>query len=417
MAVVAVATALALQGRDRSGTPPGRVTNQTASSSTSSPSGAGDLGARESEAIAVLRRQDRALATGSQARYLQTWVGEQEARRHATTTYLNLRALRVRTLQARYVGPVSAQPVAVQRRFGRTAWTADVDVSWRLAGIDRAPATMEVTYTFVERSGEVVVADIGAASRTPVWLLGPLDVRRGSGTLVVARDAEDAGELHRGLRQAVADVRTVLPRWRGPVVAYAPADRRELEAVLAAEPGAYSEIAAVTTTVDGSGEQDAPVAMVVNPEVFDRLGPVGARVVLAHESTHVATGAAAVPMPLWVAEGFADYVGVGAVDVPLRVSARALIQEVRREGLPRRLPGDEAFSGAAGPAEAAYEQAWLAMRMIAERYGEPRLVAFYRAVVSDPDSLAKAAREQLGVGLPHLTAQWRRYLRSVAGAG
>ncbi len=109
--------------------------------------------------------------------------------------------------------------------------------------------------------------------------------------------------------------------------------------------------------------------IVVNPWVFDGLGPIGRHVVVSHEATHVATGATTVSMPLWVAEGFADYVGVGSVDVPLRVSARAAVRQIRKSGLPDRLPRDSAFH-AGGGAEATYEEAWLAMRLIARQYGQ-----------------------------------------------
>lgn len=367
----------------------------------------------------VLRRQSKTLDAGRRTRYLATWDDSWgSARRRASVVYANLQALGVSSLRTRYVGPATGEP-AVPTGHGSAAWAAEVDVSWRLPAGGRAPVLMTTTYTFVERHGEVVVADIAAngSARLPVWLLGPLEVRRTSRTLVAARDAADARRLARGLHQAAEDVREVLPAWRGTLVAFVPRDESELEAVLAAEPGAYDGVAAVTTTLDGSSQDAAPVAVVVNPAVFDRLGPVGARVVLAHESTHVATGAASVSMPLWVAEGFADYVGVGAVDVPLRVSARALVREVRRGGVPARLPDDSAFAG--GPAaEAAYERAWLAMRMIAERYGERRMVAFYRAIVARPDALSSAVRDSLGSNLHQLTTQWRRYVsRVVDGVG
>ena len=150
----------------------------------------------------------------------------------------------------------------------------------------------------------------------------------------------------------------------------------------------------------------------INPTVFDDLGPIGSHVVITHESTHVATAATTVTLPLWVAEGFADYVGVGAVDVPLSVSARAALRDVRRHGVPRHLPGDSQFSGSS--IEVAYEQAWLAMRVIARDYGRRQLVAFYEDVVHRPYAVRSAVRDNLSTSLSGLTQTWRTYLKGLA---
>ena len=68
--------------------------------------------------------------------------------------------------------------------------------------------------------------------------------------------------------------------------------RRTSSAALGAEPGTYDQIAAVTTSVDGTTGADAPVHVFVNPDVFGSLEPTGAQVVMSHEATHVATDAA-----------------------------------------------------------------------------------------------------------------------------
>jgi hypothetical protein len=45
------------------------------------------------------------------------------------------------------------------------------------------------------------------------------------------------------------------------------------------------------------------VHVFVNPEVFDRLQPTGAQVVLSHEAVHVATDAARSDVAPWLLEG------------------------------------------------------------------------------------------------------------------
>ena len=76
----------------------------------------------------------------------------------------------------------------------------------------------------------------------------------------------------------------------------------------------------------------------VNPTVFGRLKERGAQVVMSHEATHVATGATFASMPTWLQEGFADFVALDGAGVPVELAARQILDRIRKEGLPRRLP-------------------------------------------------------------------------------
>jgi hypothetical protein len=122
-------------------------------------------------------------------------------------------------------------------------------------------------------------------------------------------------------------------------------------------------------------------------------------------------------MPLWVAEGFADYVAIGSVRLPVAVAAKEALAVVRRSGAPQSLPADTAFDVQGSGLEATYEEAWMANALIARTYGQQRLVAFYQAVESHPDDLAGAFRRILRTSVAAFTASWRRYLRETAGAG
>jgi hypothetical protein len=409
-AVVAVGLAVQLQRSDDSAGNHGDL---------NPPSGARgfDPESHTADAIAVLAQQDRALSRESSTAYMHGWDTGEAAQRQASQIFDNLRALRI-DLHARYVAPDAGGLTSGQaRRLGADAWAADVDVTWRMAGVDRTDARTTLTYTFVEDHGSAKVVKVAASERErePVWLLGHLNVRRTDRTVVAATTPSGANRLHGALRRAVADVSRVLPDWRGDLVAYVPSTARQFDGVLGASPDSYKDIAAVTTTVDGSRRNDAPIAIVINPTVFGRLGPIGAHVVVTHEATHVATGATSVTMPLWIAEGFADYVGVGSVDVPFSVSAHAAIRSVRQDGVPRSLPTDAAFQ--TGRIEIAYEEAWLAMRMIAADYGRGRLVAFYEDVVHRPDAVATSIRDNLGTSQAALTRQWRAYLEEIVDGG
>jgi hypothetical protein len=370
---------------------------------------------------AVLQRQQDAVRNRSRRAYLHTWnTGSPATIRHGARVFANLRKLHASITDFRYVAADSPEPPAItmHRQLDARAWTAVVELDWRLAACSGPPARVLLSVTFVRRGDGAYVASIAPAAgqRRPVWLRGRLDVRRTQRTLAAASTPHEAERLHALLTRAVADVQRVVPSWRGGLVAFEPATTTAFDALLAAAPGAYDGIAAVTTTVDGSTSRRSPVAIFVNPAEFDRLAPVGAQVVISHESTHAATGVAAVGLPLWVAEGFADFVGVGSVDVPLSESAAALIRDIHQHGLPSSLPSNATFRAAGDRLEVAYEQAWLAARLIASEYGEARLLKFYEHVVSSSGRVQLALRAELGTSLRKLTAQWRAYLRTVVRA-
>jgi hypothetical protein len=170
----------------------------------------------------------------------------------------------------------------------------------------------------------------------------------------------------------------------------------------------------VTTTVDGSLSPQAPVHIFVNPRVFDPLGTRGSQIVMSHEATHVATGAAVSSMPTWLLEGFADFVALDHVDLPVSVTASQILARVRKGGPPAHLPGKTEFDPENQALGASYESAWLACRLLAERYGEKRLISFYRASDRD-DSTTEAFGDLLGTDQQEFTRAWKGYLRKLAG--
>ncbi len=292
-------------------------------------------------------------------------------------------------------------------------WSASVDVSWRYAGFDRVPAEAEVRFTFAAGEGRVQVAGVGGgADRTPIWLQGPLQVVRTPHTLVLA--AVDARRYAGLAARAVPIVHRVLADWRPRLVVEVPRTPARLRAALAAEPDEYAQIAAVTTSADGSVTPRTPVHVFVNPAVFSGLHPNGAQVVMSHEAVHVATDAANSLLPLWLVEGFADYVALRDVPLPLSTTAGQILGEVRKRGAPRHLPGAAEFDTSQTHLGASYEAAWLACRLLAQRYGEDRLVGYYRALSKGAED-GPAFRQHFGLSLPAYTRSWRSWLVDQAG--
>ncbi|GII76065.1 hypothetical protein Sru01_10470 [Sphaerisporangium rufum] len=180
--------------------------------------------------------------------------------------------------------------------------------------------------------------------------------------------------------------------------------------VLVPDTTAQAATLAAPAAVSGLAALAATDRMIIEPESFARLTPTGRDVVLAHELTHLVTGAAADGRtPKWLVEGFADYVGHRDAGLPVPVAAAELAADVRAgrapDGLP--LPGD--FAAGAPRLAQAYQEAWLACRYVAGRFGERTLVTLYReSMRGDVDA---AARRTLGMTMPELAAAWRGYVR------
>jgi hypothetical protein len=372
---------------------------------------------REAAAAALLGKLSDGLSDGSRREVLSLAVaGDKAAARKLGDIYANVRRLRIADLEMRYVDEdAGALSTARQRALGGGAWVGDVQLSWRLKGYDAGESRMEVALTLVQTpSGAAFVsARTGSSEAAPLWLLSRVAVERSGRTLVMATDPADLPRFSALARRAVSDVDKVLPGWHGKLVAEVPSSEQQLNRILGSSAHEYDAIAAVTTTVDGSAEQSSPVHVFVNPQVFDPLGERGSQIVMSHEATHVATDAATASMPTWLLEGFADYVALAHVDLPVTVTASQVIGEVRKTGAPRHLPGPTDFDTENTALGASYEAAWLACRLIAEQHGEKKLITFYRRVDRGA-GLHRAFREVLGTREQAFTKAWHGYLEDLA---
>ena len=326
----------------------------------------------------------------------------------------NAESLHLADLSMRYVDEAAPLSAGDQARFGQDAWRGTVQLAYRYAGLDQAPAQVETSAVFVPTPQGVRIAGFGGGdSRVPLWLADHLSVVRTPRTLLAVAGGPP-GRYPALMKRARSQVQRVLPSWRGPLLVEVPHTRQQLDAAVHAEPGQYDNIAAVTTSADGSLAPGAPVRVFVNPEVFDKLKQRGAQVVMSHEATHVATGATFVSMPTWLLEGFADFVALDGAGVPVDVAAGQILKRIRKEGLPKTLPTTSDLDPTATGLGATYEEAWLACRFLAAEFGTGRLVRFYRAV-SNGTSAPDAFRGVLGVSQPEFVRRWRADLARLAG--
>lgn len=320
----------------------------------------------------------------------------------------NARELALVELSARYVDEVGA--VAPDG-----SWTAAVDLTWAIDGFDEEPAHAEVLVAFAPDDGRVAITGLGGGDRiSPLWLRERLAVRRTPRALVMAAGEQAAREARvylQRVRRAVPVVRRVLPQWRPSVVLEVPASSEALDDALDVADGTYADIAAVTAAADGSPRTSGPVRVFVNPEVTGRLRGAGAQVVISHELVHVATDATTVSLDPWLLEGFADYVALRDIRLPLSTTAARARALVRRDGVPDHLPGVAEFDTSADNLEAAYELAWLACVEVAARVGERGLVRVYDE--ASDGATTRRALASVGLTPGEVLRGWQRRLREL----
>ena len=320
----------------------------------------------------------------------------------------------------------------LDEEYGAGSWWApDVVLQHAIAGYDTRPTLDPQHLTFVERDGRWLLAaddDFAAVGRDTtrlLWDLGPVVAERRDEVLVLGRPGDRSllRDVARQAAQAVPRVSRVWgEQWRRGLVVVVPGSAQEMDRLLDGD-GDLSRIAAVATAELTGGAEFDPAGdrVLVNPGTFPGLGGLGRQVVLTHEVTHVASRAATGPgVPSWLAEGLADHVAYLDVDLPLAVSARELRADVRAGAVPEALPTTEDFDGGNPALPQAYEQAWLAVRMLVDRYGQGQFLRFYRATgalrgLPPEQAVEQTLQSVLGTTTAQVTADWQALLRRELG--
>ena len=304
--------------------------------------------------------------------------------------------------------------------------TADAELRYRIDGYDHAPVTAARTLTLTHRDGTWYVVSDKPAKKTgeQLWEQGDVGVVRGKHSIVLG-----VGQSQEALRGYADLADHAVPAvtnawgtdWARRDVVLVPESLDDMAGLLGASASGYRGIAAVTTGEAGGSVQAPADRIIVNPDAYGVLGDFGRQVVLTHETTHVATRArTTAATPLWLSEGYADWIGYRGSGRTATQAAPELQRAVVDGHLPAGLPEDSAFgfSGSATELAKAYEGGWMACRLIADRWGEVRLNDFYRAVGSHrkrPGAVEDALRDVLGTTPEKFTAQWRDYLRAQLG--
>ncbi len=315
----------------------------------------------------------------------------------------NVRSLGLSGISLRYLGSrPSADPTRLE---------VSVDLRWRRAGEPGLlAAQVPMVLTLGEGGAWFLTARVTGTHSLPLWLLGRVDVARSPGVVVDSLDPAATGRYLDYAVQARSDVGRYLPPPAGDLVIEVPRSAAEFTALLASTSPEAKALAAVTETSFGAEHG----SILVNPGLMDRLSGLAAQIVVTHEAVHVALDAPGSGTPMWLQEGYADYVAFATHPASVRVVAADLLTQVARSGPPGHLPGPDAFAGSTQTEGVAYESAWLACRWIANHYGADRLLALYRAA-DRADSDARPLRRILGITRARLTQQWRASLSRLAG--
>jgi len=308
------------------------------------------------------------------------------------------------------------QTTPTSRPAADELWAPSVRLRYRLDGVDAEPSTRPMGYLFARHGDRWLLASDTAAGETwrGPWDFGPCHVLTSPAGLVLSHPGGEAlaARVLAELPSAVDVVSEVWgTAWPRQVAVLVPGGPEEMRA-LVGPAFAVGSIAGVAVA-----EQIDPVAhtargqrVVLNPAGATALSPLSLRVLLRHEITHVAVRGNTVDgAPLWLLEGFADYVGFRDSDVPAAKAAPALAARMRTAP-PTALPSDADFRGPA--MDLAYQEAWSVNRYLAHLLGEPGLVALYRKLAAAKSDVDGVLRSTIGTDTAGLTEGWREFLRT-----
>ena len=315
-------------------------------------------------------------------------------------------------------------------QLGPDAWVARVAGRYSLAGYDTTSREFESYFTAVRRGSRWKLADdTDGGTQVQLWDLPRLTVLHSATTLVVGSGPASRLRPYLALGDlAVSRVRSVWTSgWNARLVLVVPATAAQMAEQVGQDPRQVAQVAAVTDGPIATTGRAGADRVVVNPGAFATLEVKGRQVVVTHEATHVAVRATTDrPVPLWLSEGLADYVGYRDIGATRAQVAAALLDRVRAGSGPTALPDAADFDPGRSTIAPSYNAAWLAVCRIVDRRGEAGLVRYYRAVATTPrgehtpgdaDTNARAAFPVvLGTTEAAFTRDWLAYLRRLAGS-
>jgi len=266
-------------------------------------------------------------------------------------------------------------------------WGADVSVpqvrvSTQLRGFDVEPVQRVTGFAFARKAGRTVIVSelTGAGKQFPSsnpapWDLVRIHVRATVDTLQLYDDKTwgRAADVGAALESGIASVRSGVPfAWDGHAVVYVFGRAAVLDSFdgVGVPGGNIKHLGAMTFPMYAVLGQPAVagIRFTLLPSSL-RAGPAFLGRIIRHELTHVALGDRDDGVPVWFAEGIAEY--MGARDIPQdqrRIASVALVRA--REGV-HALPASRGFNG--DDQAWHYALSWMACDYLAATRGETAL--------------------------------------------
>lgn len=302
------------------------------------------------------------------------------------TLFANLRQFRFTKLE--YFLANEHQVPRLVDKWGRTTFSARVMMRYQLAGLDAKPVQTDVAYTFVQRGSRWILVEdsaidevLSATGHRQPWDFMPITVvRRGKVAVVVAqREAALGKTIAAAAQQAVSGVRRHWPQpWDGSVMVVAMPEPQVMSIFWTAGAGQGWTIAAKDIPLyDGDpGLRRADTAaagsrIVVNPDERKRLD----KDLLAHEMTHAAAVLLGNHAPMWMVEGYAEYVRCAVIEDDPHWTVDPYRKKVRKTlASMKALPGPRQFNA---DGDGSYGQSWWVVEYLVGRFGEKKVAALY----------------------------------------
>lgn len=321
---------------------------------------------------------------------------------------------------------VESAPAEIAEKYPDVElWAPTVYLSHAIVGADERPTRQPLSLLVGQRGDQwTLIADGPAADGDDGMWRGPWDF----GPIVSTTAATIGGESvilsHPGseaISRALADdlggainhVSSVWgDQWAQRAVVIVTNTQEEFTALVGAGyDGANVAAVAVSDSPSSRGEVPSGQRIVFSPSASERLDAQELAAVLRHELTHIAARGVTVDgSPMWILEGYAEYVAHRDDPRSARAIAPELAGRVDVGDFSAVVPSVDDFSGES--AALAYERAWSMATFVAQRFGEPQLTALYRALAGGPKTDAEvdaAVQSVLAVGTEALLAEWTQW--------
>jgi hypothetical protein len=294
---------------------------------------------------------------------------------------------------------------------------------YQIEGIDPRPAAEDMFYTYVNVDDTWYIAedtdldDLTLYSARHLWDFDSVEILRAPGFVLYTHpcNGEDFCGNEDLLDRAREGLNRVEKYWHevpASVLILVPGSQKEVERMIQATFDLDNFVAFAYSTVDTQkGLGYTGHRIIVNPPAFAGRDSTSTMQILAHELLHVATREASGPfIPVFVEEGFAEYVGYDADPGALAF----LDAEIANGVFDEQLPEDYQFTiGSGADIYRSYQKGLSAVRFFIQRWGLDRFRRFYRAlgrVKNEPGTtrywLDAMLKRSIGIGAGKFEDEW-----------